>query len=486
MRSFILAGALVLAATGVHAATYEKAACPVAVAADEKIECGKLTVPENRNKPGSRTITLSVEIFRSRSATPAPDPVIFLPGGPGGSATRQKSGKNNPFLDDRDYILLEPRGAAYSSSPLNCPEINAIKGEIAAGHHAKDADAVLTQAAAKCRADLTTQVIDLDGYTSAETADDIDDLRQALGIKQWNVFGHSYGTRLALTYLRDHPDGVRSVILDSVLPPEADFDESASANLTRALNAVFDGCRVNPACARAYPSIAGQFYSLVDRTTVQPLTLTPAIMGSDNRAVIADGAVVVDAIYSALHNPGQIGQIPAIIADANNGKTDRLAALIKDNQGPSNFTWGLRLSIWCGEEMPFEDSSQVEDQTSPGWGLGGIDERTASVAMCKAWNVAAADPRENLPVKSDVPVLVLSGEFDPDTPPQWARAMAANLTHARFVLMPGQTHGAGFNRCGGTIEPAFLRDPSAPLDTTCVLTMPTADFTPAPSAPLLQ
>ncbi len=481
MRSLIIAGALLLGAASAHAAIYEKAACPVAVAADEKIECGKLTVPENRNQPDGRTLTLAVEIFRSHSANPAPDPVIFLPGGPGGSATRAKSGKDNPFLDDRDYILLEPRGARYTSSQLDCPGINAIKGEISAGHHPHDADAVLSQAAAKCRADLTAQGVDLDDYSSAETAQDIEDLRVALGIAKWNVFGHSYGTRLALTYLRDHPDGVRSVILDSVLPPEADFDESASANLDRALNAMFDGCAVTPACHRAYPGLEADFHALVTQATARPLTFTPAIIGSDNREVTADGAVVVDAIYSALHSPGQIGQIPALIEDAYHGRTGRLAVLIRDNQGPSSFVWGLRLSVWCGEEMPFEDPAAVEDQTAAHWGLGGIDERTASVAMCKAWNVAPADARENLPVKSDVPVLVLSGEFDPDTPPQWARAMAANLPNARFVLMPGRSHGAGFNRCGGTMELAFLHDPTGPLDTTCVLQMPTADFTPPPS-----
>ncbi len=476
MRSLFIAAVLLSIAGVAQAATYTPAPCPVAVAADEKIDCGQLTVPENRDKLDSRTITLAVEIFRARTATPAPDPVIFLPGGPGGTSTRQTSGKNNPFLDDRDYILLEPRGAKYSSSPLDCPGINAIKGEISAGHHARDADAVLARAAATCRADLTAEGADLDGYTSAETAQDIEDLRVALGIQKWNVFGHSYGTRLALTYLRDHPQGIKSVILDSVLPPEADFDESASANLTRALNAVFDGCAVTPACHRAYPDLEADFHALVARATNKPLVLTPAIMGSDNKPVIVDGSIVVDAIYADLHNTSQIGQIPAIIEDAYHGKTDRLAALVKDNQGPSGFTWGLRLSVWCSEEMPFENAVQVEDQTAAHWGLGHIDERTASTAMCKAWNVKAADSRENAPVKSDVPILVLSGEFDPDTPPQWARAMAANLPNARFVLMPGKSHGAGFNRCGGTIEMAFLRDPTAPLDTTCVFEMPSVDF----------
>jgi pimeloyl-ACP methyl ester carboxylesterase len=459
------------------AAAFARAPCPVAVAAGEKIDCGVLTVPENRKRPGGRMIGLAVEIFRSRSATPAPDPVIFLPGGPGGSATRQTSGKTNPFLDDRDYILLEPRGARYATTDLECPKINALKGEISAGHlSGADADRALIQAAAACRAGWVTKGVDLDGYTSAQTADDIDDLRHALGIKQWNLFGHSYGTRLALTVLRDHPDGIRSVMLDSVLPPEADFDESAAANLRRALNAVFDNCAVTAACAAAHPQAAQTFEALVRRADASPLILPAPIDGSDGRPVVVTGAVVVDAIYSALHNPDQIGRIPAIVDEASQGRTARLAGLIRDNQGPSGFTWGLRLSIWCGEEMPFEDGARVEAQTAPALGLGGIDERTASVGMCRAWNVARADPREALAVTSDVPVLILSGEYDPDTPPAWARNMMPGLGHARVVLFAGRSHGAGFNRCGGQVELAFLRDPAGALNADCAAALPGSVF----------
>ena len=472
--AFTLAASLVaLPASATTAPVYERGACPTTVASDENIECGTLSVPENRHKPDSRQITLPVMIYHSRSSSPAPDPVIFLPGGPGGSSVANKhSGKQNPFLDTRDQILLEPRGARMAMPALECPRINAIKGEISAGRHRQDADIVLTQAAAACRADLTGQGIDLDGYTSAETAQDIEDLRLALGIVQWNVIGHSYGTRLALTYLRDHPTGVRSVILDSVLPPEANFDESASANLWRALHVVFDRCATDNDCHGAYPELARDFASLITRADKTPLKTTRAIMGSDNRPVVIGGAEVVDAIYSALHNPDQIGQIPAIIEDAYAGRTDQLAALVKDNQGPSSFSWGLRLSVWCGEEMPFEKAALVEAQTSPAQGLGGIDERTASVAMCKAWNVAAADPKEALAVVSDVPVLVMTGQFDPDTPPDWGRGLISHMPNAQVILMPGRSHGAGFNRCGGTMEVAFINDPKAPLDTTCALKIP--------------
>ena len=471
--AFALAASLLALPALATTPVYQRGTCPAAVAGDENIECGNLYVPENRHKAASRQITLPVMIYHSRSSHPAADPVIFLPGGPGGSSVANKhSGKQNPFLDTRDQILLEPRGAKMATPALECPRINTLKGEISAGHHRRDADSALTQAAAQCRADLSAQGIDLDGYTSAETAQDIEDLRLALGIAQWNVIGHSYGTRLALTYLRDHPAGVRSLILDSVLPPEANFDESASANLWRALHVVFDRCGTDSTCHGPYPHLALDFAALLARADKTPLKTAQPVMGSDNKPVVIGGAEIVDAVYSALHNPDQIPDIPAIIEDAYAGKADTLAGLVKDNQGPSGFSWGLRLSVWCSEEMPFEKPALVEAQTAMSQGLGGIDERTASVAMCKAWNVASGDAREALPVTSDVPVLIMTGQFDPDTPPDWGRGLIANMPNAQVVLMPGRSHGAGFNRCGGALEMAFINDPTAPLDTTCVLKMP--------------
>jgi len=478
MRLLLTAAALLLLPALAHASSFETAACPVKVAADEKIACGVLTVPEDRAKPEGRQVRLPVMIFHSRSTTPAPDPVIFLPGGPGGSSTRQTSGRNNPFLDTRDFILLEPRGAGFSQPALNCPQINAIKGEIAAGHHRDDADAVLSKAAGDCRTDLTAQGIDLNHYTSADTAQDIEDLRLALNIKSWNVFGHSYGTRLALTYLRDHPDGVRSVMLDSTLPPEASFDEYATANLERALGAVFDGCAANAACHAAWPDLKADFYGLVAAADTSPLQPPAGIMGSDGKPVVIDGAQIVDAIYADLHNPSAIGGIPGVVEGALHGQMQPLSELIKSNQGPSSFVWGLRLSVWCGEEMPFEDPARVEAQTDPARGLGGIDERTASTAMCKAWNVVPASARESLAVTSDKPVLLLAGEFDPDTPPAWAYAAAQRLPHATVVLMKGKSHGAGFNRCGAEIEAGFLADPAAQVAVACAAALPEPDFTP--------
>ena len=414
---------------------YERVPCAAEVATDERIECGALFVPENRAKKDSRAIRLPVMVFRSRAEKPAPDPLVFMTGGPGNSNTGgRRSGKELPFLDDRDFIVLEQRGTRLAEPALECPEINRIRGD-------------RVEAATACRASLVAAGVDLDGYTSIESADDLEDLRKLLGIGQWNLHGLSYGSRLMLTYLRRHPASVRSVVLDSVLPPEVNFDEVASANLVRALNVVFDTCAVDPVCSAANPNLRQKFAALVAR----------------------GGAPVAGAIYSALHSPRTIPQIPRILTDAAGGNDAVLQQLIQDNLGPSRFTWGLRLSVWCSEEMPFEDPQRISAQLSPTLGLGGLDESTTTPAVCRAWNVAPAPAVENEPVRSDVPVLIFGGEFDPDTPPAWGRRLLAAMPNARFVEMRGRSHGSAFNKCGEEITMAFLRAPRAPLAADCAL-----------------
>jgi len=244
---------------------FERAACPVEVAPGEPIDCGVLTVAENRRKAGSRSIRLPVMIFRSRAAAPAADPVVFVPGGPGLSAVAgRRSGRGNTLLEDRDLIVLEPRGARHAQPVLECPAINALKSETAAGRLRGEAEhAELTKAAGACRDALSASGVDLDGYRAEALADDLEDLRKLLGYETWNLLGLSYGTRVVLKALRRHPSGVRSVVLDSVLPPDVNFDEVATTNIQRALNLVFDGCAIDRDCGAAYPDLRTRFADLV-------------------------------------------------------------------------------------------------------------------------------------------------------------------------------------------------------------------------------
>lgn len=439
-------GAALILPAAAHAQTpaghFEPGPCPVETAPGEKIDCGVLIVPENRAKPGSRSIRVPVVIQRARSGAPSKDAMLFMAGGPGVTAmANARSGKGNPFLETRDQILLEPRGGHAAQPALECPEVAAAR------EAPNSKPAAVTQAAVACRARLVASGVDLDGYTSAETADDIEVARVALGYDKLNLYGLSYGGRLALTFVHRHPDSVRAVVLDSPLPPHVNYDETATAGLRRAFNEVLDGCAVDLACSRAYPNLAADFTKLVTG---------------------ARGAEIADALAGALGDPKITPLLPRIIAEAAAGRTAELVPLLARAKGASNFAWGLRLSVWCAEEMPFEDAARMADQVSPRHGLGGMDARTVPPEVCQAWKVAPAPAIENTPVKSDVPVLIFAGQLDANTPPAWGQGLLADLPNARFVLMPGRAHGASFNACAGKLTVAFIADPAQPLDTRCV------------------
>jgi pimeloyl-ACP methyl ester carboxylesterase len=457
--------------TLISKAKYDVVACDKQIVATEHIECGFLTVPENRNKPRSNTIRLPVVIFRSRASQPAADPVIFVPGGPGVSNVEGRTtGKGNPFLEQRDFILLETRGTQHAKPALECPEIDLVKRASAADMRPDDSDAML-KAAQVCRRRLEKAGVDLDGYTSAEAADDLEDLRIALGIKQWNMVGLSYGTKLVLTTLQRHPDGVRSVVLDSVLPPDVNYDEVANANLQRSLDLVFTGCSAEPTCNAANPDLAQKLHRLVSQADRDGIEVW---LPSGPRRL--SGAGLMTAIGAGLGEPALIPSLPGVISDTAQGRVASLSPLLALAAKPSTFSWGMRLSVWCAEEMPFEDAGRMGSQALDDAGFGGLDARTTTPAICKVWNVRPADATANEPVESAVPALVLAGEFDPSTPPNWGRRLLRTMPNARFVLVPGQSHGALFNRCGGQMALAFLQDPAAALPIDCIAKMPGANF----------
>ncbi len=457
---------------------FERTPCNDEVAKDERIDCGVLVVPENRSKAGTRMIRLPVMIFRSRAEKPAAEPLLFMPGGPGVSAVdNQRSGKSLSILDERDFIFLEPRGGKHSRPSLECPEVNALTAEVAAGRlRGQKFVEAMVSAARNCRATLTASGVDLDGYTTDATAHDIEDLRKALGYAKWNLYGLSYSTRLMLAVMRLHPAGIQSVILDSVFPPDVVFDEFGSTNLLRALNVVFDGCAADRACGTAYPRLRAQFAQLVSSADARPIRLGLDAAATGERPVEVRGAQVADAIYLGLHRRDTIPLLPRIISQAATGQPEELAALVKDNQGASRMTWGLRMSVTCAEENPFENGARVAAQLSPAMGLGGIDERTVPTEVCRVWNVASAPAGVKEPVRSDIPTLIYAGEFDPDTPPEWGQQLLETLPHAVFVELRGFSHGASFNPCGREITKAFLRDPTSTLPTACALKLRGADF----------
>jgi pimeloyl-ACP methyl ester carboxylesterase len=281
-KRFLLASALVLLLfsplAGCTPSTFKKSDCQFDAPSNIPIECGFLSVPEDRSQEDSPMIQLHVAIVHTQNRNPAPDPIVILHGGPGVYALDNMEYWLYLFnfaRSDRDLIVLDQRGVGYSIPSLNCPEAEEqwyqdwtqdLSMEISDQHY--------DEAMQACHDRLAAEGINLSAYTSAANAADVEDLRAALGYAEWNLYGSSYGTRLALTVMRDHPEGVRSAILDSVYPPQVDLFSSIATNFERSLDLVFERCTSDPACSQAYPDPEKAFYELVDQLDAEPLTFT--------------------------------------------------------------------------------------------------------------------------------------------------------------------------------------------------------------------
>ena len=302
--------------------SYEVAECKFTPPRGRNVECGYLTVPEDRSNSGGATIRLHVAVFKSASENPAADPIVYLEGGPGGSTLELISLTFNSFFAplqrDRDLILFDQRGVGVSEPVLDCPEaVEAVYDSLGKDLSTEAWASRNTESACLCRDSLTDSGVNLSAYTSAENAADLNDLRQALGYQEWNLLGVSYGTKLALTAMRDFPQGIRSVILDSTYPPQVDAYSSIYSGADRAFAVLFDGCSADPVCDAAYPELETRFYELVDELEQNPVQLRIAhpLTGRSVRSVL-DGDALVGFLFQSLYATDLIPTLPELIYDS--------------------------------------------------------------------------------------------------------------------------------------------------------------------------
>ena len=234
---------------------------------------GYLEVLENRENPKSGTIEIPVYIFKSRSDNPKKDPIIYTVGGPGSSTMPTAQYMNYyKYLDDRDFILVEQRGNYYAKPHLDCPEWSqAIYESNQPDFDNSDYDMIFENAAKKCRERLEKKGVDLNGYNTNEIAADINDLINVLEIEQYNLLTISYSTKIAQVLIRDYPDRIRSVVMDSPLPLEVNYDEESVQNLLESVTKLLSNCENDEKCNAAYPKIKAWFFEYLVEKTVNPL-----------------------------------------------------------------------------------------------------------------------------------------------------------------------------------------------------------------------
>lgn len=430
------------------------------------LRTGYLVVPERRfPKPGQRMVRLPFILMKSRSASPRRDPVLFTAGGPGSSTLRgARNRQRNPLLDDRDVILFEQRGTQWAQPALMSAEIDAaLRSGWGTRLNGEPDPARVRQAMAATLQRFRNQGIDLAGYTTRESAADIAELRRLLAIPSWNLYGVSYSTKLMLTVLRDHPEGVRSAILDSVLPPEANWDEAAPANILAVLERVLQTSAEDAFLKERCPDLPSRFRSLLATANQKPLTVTiKNPVDGTPLAVRLDGAGLMNCVYAALESAGGIRRLPLALDAACRGEVQALAPFLEEYLGSSQGSAiGMRLSVWCNEAFPFERLDRILHPVGLPPELKGFIQTAVHPAAMTEWPQGRPDPVENRPVSSSVPLLIAAGEFDPDTPIAWARSAATRLSHAQLIEFSGMSHVPMFSHPDAArIMKAFLADPT--------------------------
>jgi pimeloyl-ACP methyl ester carboxylesterase len=438
--------------------------------------CGFLTVPENRDRPDSRTIRIAVARARAQSPDPRPDPIVYLTGGPGGPALPLGNGLVAMGLNrDRDLIVVDQRGTLHAEPSLTCPDLDAFNDSALEMSRQAPSTAELSLAAVRaCRDRLTGAGNDLAAYNTTENAADIADLRVALGIREWNVYGVSYGSDLALQLLRDHPEGIRSIVVDSLVPPQSNLVQQMWPSAAEGLDALFAACAAQLSCASAYPELASEFTATVNRLAGDPAVIdVPGASGEPGRRFVIDGYTMVNLVVSATLNTRQIPALPRTIHALATGDHATLAAglLASTVTTPGLVGYGLTYGVFCREGAAFTDTPTILEAARralpdlPTDVLSLVPQVPRIIDECAEWtagsaNSGRADAAVHAPARSDIPALLLAGTLDAVTPPSQADVAAEGFPNARVVRIAGSGHDVlSASPCAQRITVDFLDDP---------------------------
>ncbi len=434
----------------------------------EIISCGRLDVPENWGKPGGRQISLNIMVLPKLGSGPEQAPMVWLDGGPGVASTNTAALYTGEFKFHRDrraIVMIDQRGTGGSGA-LNCPKIE---------RQSPLADPWTAVDVQSCRRVLATHA-DLAQYSTVAAARDLDAVRSALGYEKVDLAGLSYGTMLAQTYMDLYPGHVRSVALIGSVPIGEKLPLHHAANGQRALRQVFEDCRSDAICNAAFPRLASEWAALQQRLSKAPFV----IRDGQDRLLVRKGPFN-EFIRGMMNTPEGQRRLPLMISRTAHGDDSLLLKAVK-GQGTEPGSEGLYLSVTCPEMTrrirPVEIGPAVAGAS---FGRYRIDQQ---IAACRLWPTVRPAPRPRAPVRSDIPVLLLSGGRDATTPTAWARQIAASLPNSRVLVFDYMTHlpvGLENMDCVDRVMDAFFSKASAQgLDAGCRASMAPPPFEVAP------
>ena len=453
--------------------------CPADVSADQ-VSCSIAVLPLNIYVPVAGENVELMVAFVDNGDPNGVGPVAFLQGGPGvGSVTAAR----NFVGATHDVLFVDQRGTGYSTPKLNCPEVD----DLWLAHYTDDPavrisddESMVTASYQACATRLMAGGINFDHFNTTAAAADVELLRQLFGYDEWSIWGISYGTRLGLTIMRDHPNGVRSAVLDSIVPFEVDFFAAIPGNGIRSMTALDQACD-DDRCAADHGDFLDNLSALVLELSQNPVVVSATRPGSGDRFPFrVDGETLIDLVFTQLYSTGSLRALPRQIARADAGGLSEIVATFMTRRDPNAFdlSIGLYYTTWCREELPFYDDSGDDEllrSLEPRFGdaVAGALSSDGVQQLCDFFMVAPSAPLDDEPLESPIPTLVFAGAFDPITPPAWSKQVADALTNSTYVELADHGHGMATS-CPANIRLAFLIDPSALVDTTC------ADDTGAP------
>ena len=439
--------------------------------------CGTFEVFENRETRQGRTIDLKIVVLPALGNEPKADPLFFLAGGPGQGAAQMARPLREVFRRvqaDRDIVLVDQRGTG-KSNVLDCKSDNESLAVL---------NEPLEASMARLRQCMEGLDADLRLYTTDIAMDDLNDVRQYLGYGSINIYGGSYGTRAALVYLRRHEPTVRSVILDGVAPPDMRLPLFFARDAQRALDRLLADCDADAACRAKHPNLSHRLTALVKALDAEPaqVRLTHPRTGIPEDTTV-DGEFVVNVLFGALYAPLTSTLLPDLIARAEQRDFQGLLALAMANEGAAdNMAIGMQMSVVCAEDYPRITPEQIAD--AAGHTVFATHLLTARMKACEFWPKGEVPASFYEPVKSAVPTLVLSGDLDPVTPPQWGESVLPHLSNARHIVVPATGHGAIMTGCGMRIATAFIDSASVEgVDTSCLQGLKRPPFFLSPAGP---
>lgn len=439
---------------------FEPMDCPFGNATSYQIECGYVPVPADHSDPEGGTLRLAVAIIHSPN--PQPDPILFLAGGPGDSGVVRAPLTAVAYarlLETRDLILFDQRGAGMSQPSLACPQITTSM------FADQTAFAEALESMIACSHELQTAYGSLNRFNTQQSANDAVVIGTTLGYEQINLLGVSYGTRLGLTIITEHPESIRSAVLDSVIPLQLNVYEEIAQGFDHALTQIEKLCAADLLCNLAYPNIRQRFYAIYDQFAANSTTT--------ERQHQITGELLSQFVMMSLYRRESVSSLLATLTDIEARDFNALDDWLEDmptNAGGVGV--GMTMAVMCADQGTRTSPERVSNSESafhpaltPDFGIFGL----GGVTLCQAWQQgnAFATPGQDRAATSAIPILLLAGQFDPVTPPYWARLAAETLPNGQVIEAANMGHGVTFSHCGLELTAAYFDDPSQSPEGIC-------------------